>query len=325
MSPDKKIGEFEFIQNLLAPLATAPEAFALGDDAALYAPPIGQALVLTTDTLVEQVHFPLACAPQLVAARLLAANLCDLTAKGAVPVGCLLTLGVAPHWDEKWLTDFVATLGAGLKETGLVLWGGDTVRAQQGFVGLAAHGIVPHATMLRRNGAHLNDDVLVSGTIGDGYLGLQAVLHPLADGDDKIIRQAYESPQAPLHLAVPLRDKASAAIDISDGLLADLDHICYASGVAMRIEAEAVPLSAAGQNFIACAEKKNDALVQLLTNGDDHKIAITAPAEKRKQLTALNFVRIGQVVPPENAHYNTKLVQSDGQEVPVIGRGYRHF
>ena len=325
--------EFEFINNLLAPLATAPEAFGLRDDAALYRPPAGQALVLTTDTLVEGVHFPKTSAPQLVVARLLAANLCDLTAKGAVPVGCLLTLAVAPHWDDKWRADFADALGAGLKESGLALWGGDTVRTQQGFVGLAAHGLVPPKQMLRRDGAQIGDAVFVSRTIGDGYLGLQAILQGgdvATDGIAQAIVPAYAAPRAPLHLAVPLRDKASAAIDISDGLLADLDHICRASRKAMQIEADAVPLSAGGQNFLANYKKgghqnKDDALAILLSGGDDHAIAITASAKNHAQLIALGFVRIGQVVASATGDYKAELRRGTGQIMPIKRRGYQHF
>ncbi len=304
--------EFDFIREMLAPLASDPPALGLNDDAANYLLPDGQSLVLTMDALVEGVHFPEKCDAEIVAARVLAANLADLTAKGATPVGCLMTLGVPPHWDVAWLKNFTTALGRGLMASGLALWGGDTVRTAQGFVTLAAHGLVPKGKMIRRDGAQIGDDVYVTGPIGDAYLGLQAVL-----AGEKA--SAYESPEVPLHLAVPLRHLAHAAIDISDGLAADLDHICVASNVGMVIEAAAIPISAAGQAFIA---NGGDALAALLSGGDDCQIAFTAAAQT--DLTALKMSRIGQVVGGDCVR-RACFMDKDNQEIMFKKRGFRHF
>ncbi len=143
MSDNQQLDEFGLIAELLAPLADNEAAAKLSDDAARVAVPDGNDLVISTDMLVAGVHFPENAEGALVARRMLACNISDLAAKGANPFGCVLTLGIAPHWDRGWLETFVTTLGEGLKAYDLQLWGGDTVRAEQGFAGLTVHGLVP--------------------------------------------------------------------------------------------------------------------------------------------------------------------------------------
>jgi thiamine-monophosphate kinase len=172
MTGDKQLDEFGLIAELLAPLADNKAAARLSDDAAQVAVPDGQALVISTDMLVANVHFPANADAALVANRLMACNISDLAAKGAQPFGCLLTLGVAENWDSAFLTRFVATLAEGLETYEMQLWGGDTVRAKQGFAGLTVHGLVPHGEMVTRSGAQDGDDVYVTGTMGDGFLDL---------------------------------------------------------------------------------------------------------------------------------------------------------
>ena len=275
MSDEDKHGEFGLIAELLAPLVDNQAALGLSDDAALVAVPSGQELVISTDMLVAGVHVPVPTEPEVLARRLLACNISDLAAKGAAPYGCLLNLGVAETWDYAFLERFIAAFADGLSHYGLQLWGGDTVAAAQGFAGLTVHGLVPAGEMLTRGGAQDGDDVYVTGTIGDGYLGLQ---HVLADREGAS-RVAYESPKPPHIFGQKLRSVAHAGIDISDGLLADLDHLCRASGGTMRIEAEAVPLSDEGRAF-AEFEK-------LVTGGDDLQIAFTAASDQSTAIAEL--------------------------------------
>lgn len=314
--------EFGLIAELLAPLAQNPAAAGLTDDAARVDVPSGHELVISTDMLLAGVHVPVPTQPEVLANRLLACNLSDLAAKGAKPYGCLLHLGVAASWDDAFLQAFIAAFGSGLKTHDLQLWGGDTVAAEQGFAGLTVHGLLPKGEMLTRSGAQDGDDVYVTGTIGEGYLGLQ---HALAATQGET-RAAYENPQPPIIFGQNLRKLAHASIDISDGLLADLDHICRASDGMMQIEAETIPLSAEGQGA---------AFETLLTAGDDLQIAFTAAADKSQVLAALaaqcdiQLTRIGRFsqtdTDSENSSQSAVLRNAEGKILTPESRGYRHF
>lgn len=314
MSDKKTWHEFSFIAELLTPLADAA-GLKLADDAAVFTPPPGQDIVMTTDTLVEAVHFPENADGGLVARRALACNISDLAAKGAKPVGCLMNLGLAPHWDEAWLRGFAAALGEGLAHWGLGLWGGDTVATPTPFISLTLHGLVPQGDIIKRSGAQVGDDVYVTGTIGDGWLGLQQM------------SAANTDPQPPLAFGQGLVGLASAALDISDGLAADLDHLCAASEIAMKIDAQAVPLSAAGQAHMA----QGGNLADLLGGGDDLQIAFTAAPEATEALGALvalkatQLTRIGKVVAPDGSAYQAHIGDADGVALDLPQRGYRHF
>ena len=331
-------GEFDLIEQLFGPIAGAP-ALELRDDAALFRPPSDMDMVLTTDALVSDVHFPADAPPDMIAARLVACNVADLAAKGAMPAGCLLTLGVAPEWDMAFLSDFAAALADRLARFNLALWGGDTVKSATGFVSLAAHGLVPKGGMVRRATARPGDDVYVTGTIGDGLLGLLGVTDDLpatlSAFDRKALAAAYADPQPPVAMASILRENARAAIDISDGLLADLDNICRASAVAMRLSAEAIPLSSAGVAFLG---GENHRLPQLATAGDDAQLAFTAPPDMADSLAemarqaGIALSRIGSVIRVPDTAENSdmpaaraRLMTADGLELIADRRGYQHF
>ena len=331
-------GEFDLIDQLFRPMAGAA-GLGLRDDAALFRPPPDMELVLTTDALVADVHFPANAPPDMIAARLVACNAADLAAKGAAPVGCLLTLGVAPDWDEAFLTGFAKALAKCLARLNMPLWGGDTVRSATGFVSLAAHGLVPTGEMVRRANARAGDDVYVTGTIGDGLIGLLAVTGKLPPAlsafDGQLLANAYADLQPPVALAPVLRQYAHAAIDVSDGLMADLDHICQASGVAMQLSAAAISLSAAGAAFAASEE---NGLAQLVSAGDDAQLAFTAPPNARDAVSAIaqqaNIAinRIGSVAALPSGvgagdidAARAILLDADGVEVAISRRGYQHF
>lgn len=309
MTDNQQLDEFGLIAELLAPLADNDAAQKLSDDAARVIVPSGKELVISTDMLVAGVHFPKNADGALVAKRMLASNISDLAAKGAQPYGCLLTLGITPDWNRDWLEGFVAAFSAGLKTYDMQLWGGDTVRAAQGFAGLTVHGLLKQGGMLTRSGAQDGDDVYVTGTIGDGFL-------ELSSGG-----AAYADPQPPLVFGQALRGTAHAAIDVSDGLMADLDHICAASGGTMEITASLIPLSEAGQ--------AHDELAALVGGGDDLQIAFTASPDKGDSLAALaskhgiTLTRIGQFSSSECGY--ARLLSDDGREIMVERRGFRHF
>lgn len=316
-------GEFALIAELLAPLADNPTARRLTDDAAAYAPPPGHDLIISADALVAGVHFPNTAPPDLAARRALACNLSDLAAKGAEPAGCLLTLGVGPEWNAAWLAGFAAAFGDGLKQADLQLWGGDTVKTPAPFIALTVHGLVPAGQMLTRSGARAGDDVYVSGTVGDGFLALQACLR----GETGAAAAAYAAPHVPAALGPALRGIATAALDISDGLAADLDHLCRASGVVLQIEAENVPLSPNGTAFL----DGGGALADLLGGGDDLQIAFTAPPGARAAIAAaadaaaVPVSRIGAAVSAAQDAPAAQFRDADGRMLALERRGYTHF
>ena len=314
MTDKGTLGEFDLIAALLAPLADNEAAQLLRDDAAVYAPPAGYELVISTDALVADVHFPEDADAVLVANRLVACNVSDLAAKGAKPVGCLLTLGVGPQWDSPFLSAFVAAFGAALKQSDMALWGGDTVRSAVPFVSLTVHGLVPKGQMLTRRGAQDGDDVYVTGTIGDGRLDLPT------------LGPAYAAPQPPMAFGAALVGLAHAALDVSDGLIADLDHLCRAGGGTIELEASAIPLSQNGRAHLA----GGGALIDLLSGGDDLQIAFTAPQSAAEALvdtaraaqTALT--RIGRFTKSQSIH-QVMVVDESGAQMPLERRGFSHF
>ena len=314
MTDKGTLGEFDLIAALLAPLADNEAAQLLRDDAAVYAPPAGYELVISTDALVADVHFPKDADAVLVANRLVACNISDLAAKGAKPVGCLLTLGVGPQWDSSFLRAFVAAFGAALKQSDMALWGGDTVRSAVPFVSLTVHGLVPKGQMLTRRGAQDGDDVYVTGTIGDGRLDLPT------------LGPAYAAPQPPMAFSAALVGLAHAALDVSDGLIADLDHLCRAGGGTIELEASAIPLSQNGRAHLA----GGGALIDLLSGGDDLQIAFTAPQSAAEALvdaaraaqTALT--RIGRFTKSQSTH-QVMVVDESGAQMPLERRGFSHF
>lgn len=308
------LGEFDLIADLLAPLAENTTANKLCDDAAVFTPSAGNDIVISTDTLVAGVHFPIDADAVLVAQRLVACNVSDLAAKGAKPIGCLLNLGVAPHWDSKFLRNFVSAFGALLEGFNMSLWGGDTVTTPTPFVSLTVHGLVETGQMLTRSGAQDGDDVYVTGTIGDGWLDLQT------------LGPAYAAPNPPLAFGRSLVGLAHASLDISDGLIADLDHICRASGGQINIHSEAIPLSENGRDYLA----NGGALADLITGGDDLQIAFTAPVSiadtlfdvARETQTALTRIgRFAKSTDERCVFVTTEL----GRQMVIGRRGYSHF
>lgn len=263
--------EFSRIATYFAPLAAKAEgAFGLKDDAATLVPPAGEELVITQDTLVEGVHFLPAEPPMQLAQKALRVNLSDLAAKGAAPMGYFLSLSLPPRCDEAWIEAFCRGLAEDQETYGITLMGGDsTASPQTVVVTITAIGSTPR--IIRRAGANAGDRLFVTGTIGDGWLGLHVAQGKLPH--DAALLDRHRLPQPRVAFASAIRDHATAALDVSDGLLQDIGHLCDTSGVAITLAVDAVPLSKAAQAHVPDYE----ALLPLLAGGDDYEIVFTAP------------------------------------------------
>ena len=287
------MGERDFIAQQLAPLANSVAARGLADDGAVWTPPLGRDLVFTHDVLACGVHYLPADPPSDIAWKLLAVNLSDLAAMGAAPCGVLLGLGLSAAEDDAWRTAFTAGLGRALAHFGVALWGGDTVTGLAAAVlGLTAVGSVEPGMALSRAGARVGDAVWVSGTIGDAGLGL-AVARGDAPPDAGLLKR-FRRPEPRLALGRALAGVASAAMDVSDGLLIDADRLAQASGAGLRIDLGDVPLSDAAR--ARCPAEADR--IALTTAGDDYELLFTAPAAV--DVTAIAgrtpVARIGRVV-----------------------------
>ena len=320
------LGEFGRIARFFAPLASgAPGALGLTDDAALVDCPPGERLVVTVDAMVEGVHFLADDPPELVARKLVRVNLSDLAAMAARPVGYFLTTALPKFRGDDWLAGFAAGLAQDQAEFGITLLGGDSV-STPGPVSLTltALGRVPAGAEVRRGGARPGDLVFVSGTVGDGALGLEAAQGKL-DGllepaDVAYLADRYRLPRPRVGLGPRLSGLASAMMDVSDGLVGDLGHICEVSGVAGVIEAGQVPLSVA-------AAKLPDRLETILTGGDDYELLFTVPPERRDAVTAaadaagVPVTTIGRI----EAGQGVRVLDGEGREMALAGIGWRHF
>ena len=318
--------EFELIGRLLAPIARAPAARGLRDDVAVWPAPGARDIVLTKDMVAEGVHFLAQDPPEAIAAKLLRVNLSDLASKGATPEGVLLGFGLTPRQDEAWLTAFVRGLGADLERYGVQLWGGDTIQAGERMVlSLTAIGSAPAGQALSREHARAGDDLYVTGTIGDGWLGLQVLTHKLDLPSEHrdFATQRYRWPQPRVELGPALLGLARGSADVSDGLLADAGHIADASDVSVVIKLARVPLSEAAA---AWAGDDLSRRVQLATGGDDYEILFTADPAQREAVLALSqrfglsITRIGRV----EAGQGLSVLGPDGTRLAVTTLGYEH-
>ncbi len=310
--------EFGLIARHFRPLA-GEGALDLLDDAAVMTPPLGRQLVLTADAMVAGVHFLPDDPPDTVGAKLLRVNLSDLAAMGATPLAYLLTVSAPRDTPDGWFQGFAAGLARDQAGFGIFLLGGDTT-STPGPVSLTltAIGHVAPGRALRRSGARVGDDVWVTGTIGDGALGLAALRGEIRDPAGWLAGR-YRLPQPRLGLA--LHGVASAGMDVSDGLVQDLGHLCRLAGLGARIEASLVPLSSpaamAGPAWrVAC-----------LTGGDDYELLLAVPPANANALQAeaaragIPITRIGCFTPGDQV----VVIGEDGQQLPVSQPGWSHF
>ena len=329
MTDQPRGGEFELIAEVMAPLARMrPGAFGLSDDAAILSPRPGRTLVVTTDAMIAGVHFAADDPPDLTARKLLRVNLSDLAAMGASALGYLLVVNLDQTSREGWIDEFARGLAADQEIFGVGLLGGDSTAGGGALgVSMTAIGEAREEALLRRNGARLGDLVYVSGTLGDAALGLGIVQGKIAAPDPAAMKWLVgrlRLPDPRLDLGGRLGHLASAAIDVSDGLVADLGHICACSGVAAEIEFRHLPLSNAARDLIASDAAARD---RILGGGDDYELLFTilpdnAPAvDALADELALALTPIGRMVAGAGVHVRAE----DGSAIEVGRPGYVHF
>ena len=329
MSASERPSEDSLIARFFAPIA-GEGALGLKDDAARLTPKPGHDLVLTTDALVERVHFLPEDAPGSIARKALGVNVSDLAAKGADPAGFLLSLALPDAWTERWLADFAVGLGEASRDFACPLLGGDTVKARGPLtLSVTAVGQVPSGRMVQRTTAQVGDLICVTGTIGDGALGLKLRSAPAWSGglsrDERAhLADRYLHPQPRHKLAAALRNHASAAMDVSDGLAGDLAKMMKASGVSALVEADQVPLSAA----VAKAVEASPELLDLaLTGGDDYEILCTVPQKsldsfrQEADSIGISLSVIGRVV----SGHDRPVFRMNGLERRYDVGSYQHF
>lgn len=313
-------GEFALIAELFAPLAAGyPGALDLKDDAAIIETTPGRCLVATTDTMVAGVHFLPDDPPDLVARKLVRVNLSDLAAKGARPTVYLLALSMPDSIGLDWLRGFADGLAADQKKFGIFLVGGDTTSTPGPLtLNLIALGEIARGKEIRRSGARAGDRVFVSGTLGDAALALKAMqggLGGLMAEHRAALVARYRLPEPRITLGQALVGLASACCDVSDGLVADLGHICETSGVAAEVQVERLPLSPAA---LAALAADPGSIAAIAAGGDDYELVFTLPADRSPPA---GVTEIGRCVPGQGV----TLLDPQGRAIQLPAAGWQHF
>lgn len=322
----KPLGEFARIARFFAPLAL-PGGLNLRDDVALIAGRRGEQYVLKTDAIVEGIHFFADDPAADVARKLLRVNLSDLAAKGAIPVGYLLTMALPKSRNDRWLAAFSRGLAADRRKYRIGLFGGDSVATRGPTVlSLAAIGRVAQGRAILRTGARPGDVVYVSGTLGDAAFGLAAIkgrLPRVSRAARHYLERRYRLPEPRLGFGRRLTEIAHAAADISDGLVADLGHVCTASAVGAIIETARLPLSAAARSVVARSPRW---IRSALIHGDDYEIVFTAPPRAAGHVVAaaraacVRVTAVGRIV----AGRGVRVLDAKGRPLRLSRAGYRH-
>jgi thiamine-monophosphate kinase len=324
-------GEDSLIARYFRPIATDPGAFGLLDDAAILAAS-GDEIVVTTDAVVEDVHFLSDDPPDTVARKALRVNLSDLAAKGAAPAGFVLTLALRAA-DDAWLAPFARGLAEDAATYRCALLGGDTVSTPGPLmISITAFGRVAPGRMVQRRGAKLGDRVVVTGTIGDAALGLDilrggTVATALADdvAAQQMLVGRYRIPQPRTALAQAVRDHASAAMDVSDGLAGDLAKLCDVSGVSAAIDAPSIPVSAPAGRLLARGRVGIEAIV---AGGDDYEILCTIPEDRFEAFAqdarraAVAVTSIGTIIAGSSI---ARFLDAEGRVIALPRLSYSHF
>ncbi|WP_148219368.1 thiamine-phosphate kinase [Azospirillum sp. B510] len=325
------LGEFGRIARFFKPLAAGfPGARGLRDDAAVFGVPEGRELVVTTDAMVAGVHFFPDDTPADIAAKLMRSNLSDLAAMGAEPLAYTLVTALPRGLDPSWLEGFAAGLGEEQRSFGIALAGGDSVSTSGPItLSVTAFGLVPSGRALPRWGGRVGDCVFVTGSIGDAALGLEIAYGRLDMPDEETrahLLGRLRRPDPRMSVGPRLIGLAGGAMDVSDGLVADLGHLCEESGCAALLRADAVPLSEAARGAIDGDPAR---LALAITGGDDYELLFTAPPALRADLAALAadcgvaITEIGALQPGTPGQVT--VLDAAGAPLPLARRGWDHF
>ena len=329
----RKIDEFDLIARYFAPLTLdMPGAHGLLDDVATLWVPEGHELVISADTLVAGIHCPETTAPVDIARRALRVNLSDIAAKGATPLAYTMTLALPENVEESWVQAYASGLASDQATYGIGLLGGDTTRTRGPLtISINIFGQVYDNKWIKRSDAQVDDDVYVSGSIGDSFLGLaleQGHFTAESQADHDFLVDRFLRPQPRVQLGQGLVGHASGAADVSDGLVADLGHVCKASGLAAELDLSAVPISDAALRAVTDNQQLR---LKLLCSGDDYEIVFTAPKSERDALLAISrevgvpMARIGRTVTYTSGAKRVVVRDEAGKELELGDGGYRHF
>jgi len=320
--------EFNIINKYLSPLS-APEvgAFGLTDDAAVINPTNNKSLILTKDAIVEDVHFLAGTSPENIAHRLIGSNLSDISAMGAKPTYYMIAAFLNNSVDEAWIKEFTETLAKYNQKYNISLIGGDTVKTNNSLsFSLTMFGEIEKNNELRRNGAQDGDAIFVSGTIGDAALGLKSLIGEITTTESSkiFLENRYYIPQPRISLGNKLLGIATSAIDISDGLLADLGHICECSNLGANIYKDKIPLS----NQTNELSLKNSELFEIIaTGGDDYELLFTVRKDDESYINQLSqeldlrLTKIGKMTTKTN---KVTLFDKRNDEINFSKQGYIH-
>jgi len=325
----RKLGEFEIIKTYFSPLSRSEKgAFNLTDDAAVIEIPDGKSMVVTTDTLVEGVHFLSEDLPENIAKKLLRVSLSDLAAMGSVPAYYNLSIATKLATTSEWFKAFSEGLLADQIQFGVTLIGGDTVATSGPLtLSLTAMGFVKKGKAISRSGAKLGDDIWVSGLIGDAALGLRAAkgkLISISEENKNYLISKYTQPIPQTLLGPKLSGHVNSAIDVSDGLIGDLDHICETSKLGANIQITDIPISRAASIIVT---EKPHYLDLILSGGDDFELLFTADKSFRtvaKSLTKMldvSLTKIGVMV----SRRSIEIFDENGNKYFIQNNGYTHF
>lgn len=316
------LSEFQLINNYFARqrIRRGDVVLGIGDDAALLRVPPGMELAVALDIMVEGRHFPVGTNPFAIGHKVLAVNLSDMAAMGAEPAWATLAIAL-PSADEAFVAAFTEGLFSLAHRYGVELVGGDTVRGPL-MAMVQMHGFVPAGKGIKRSGAFPGDAIYVTGTLGDAGVALQKILHQEGCSDE--LRLRLECPEPRVQEGIALRGIASAAIDISDGLVADLGHILDASGVGATLEVDALPLSGSLCEAVSEPQKRWE---YALASGDDYELCFTVSPHRESMLLNLaqgwpcGITRIGTV----DSAPGLRLQRRDGSPFTLEAHGFDHF
>ncbi len=316
------MSEFDLIERYFAPLSRD----GLVNDGAVIDVPEAHQIVVSSDTLNEGMHFWVGEEPEFIAIKALRSNISDLLAMGADPYCYQLNLAL-PVKDEAWLVRFSEALKEEQQDFGVFLSGGDTTKIDGPLsISITALGLVPHGKAIMRQGAQPGDKIVVTGRIGDAWVGLKLLNQELQSDDDAYFIERYRAPNPPIGISRLVRDMAHAALDVSDGLMADLGHIAKRSHIDIEVRADFVPFSPQAQKLV---EQEKISIEDLITGGDDYQLALSIPADQVDAFVQGAKGRGVQASVVGTCHGKgagqVSVVDKNGQPMTLSKAGWQHF